>query len=124
MEQLPEQRKKLDAMLFEIENELREIAVRNPKTDDWEVSTADTANPEADTDLLADAAEEADERVSILAELENRYHAIVHALDKIKTGTFGTCEVCTNVIETERLQINPAARTCILHQEEEYRVHL
>lgn len=124
MEQLPELRKKLDAMLFEIENELREIAVRNPKTDDWEVSTAGATHPEADTDLLADAAEEADERVSVLAELENRYHAIVHAIEKINTGTFGTCEVCTSVIEAERLQANPAARTCILHREEEYRLHL
>jgi RNA polymerase-binding transcription factor DksA len=114
---------KLEVLRTEVVASLNEIAVQNHETGDWEVTTG-TMSPESDTDLLADAAEAANERVSTLAELENRYQAIMRAQAKIPAGTYGICEVSGEPIETERLLVNPAARTCMHHMEEEYRIPL
>lgn len=38
---------------------------------------------------------------------------VEHALDKIGSGTFGTCEVCANPIAEARLEAMPAAKFCI-----------
>lgn len=124
MEHIHVLQQKLEHLRTEVEQALTEIAVHNPETDDWEVTTAGAAPQEADSNLLADVAEAADERVSTLAELENQYQGIVRALKKISAGTYGTCEVGGEPIEIERLMVNPAARTCILHREEEYRIPL
>jgi len=39
----------------------------------------------------------------------------IDALEKIKLGTYGICEICGNHIEEERLQANPSARTDKAH---------
>ncbi|MGX3010657.1 RNA polymerase-binding protein DksA [Helicobacter sp. 23-1044] len=38
---------------------------------------------------------------------------INHALDKIKLGTYGICEMCGEAIHKERLEVKPFARFCI-----------
>lgn len=45
--------------------------------------------------------------------LEKKLQDILAALEKIKEGTYGTCENCRQEIDLERLKINPSARTCI-----------
>ena len=52
-------------------------------------------------------------------DLEIRLSNVTRALKKIKdgNGTFGICELSGNPIEKERLDSNPAARTCIAHKE-------
>lgn len=100
-------------------NELKEIAIHHTDTDDWEVRTDDIDQTDADENLRADDVEDADERVATLAELETRYHNIVQALNKIENGSYGICEVCNEQIEPERLDANPAARTCLTHLDEE-----
>lgn len=100
-------------------NELKEIAIHHTDTDDWEVRTDDIDQTDADENLRADDVEDADERVATLAELETRYHNIVRALNKIENGSYGICEVCNEQIEPERLDANPAARTCLTHLDEE-----
>jgi Tfp pilus assembly PilM family ATPase len=40
---------------------------------------------------------------------------VMTALTKIEEGTYGTCEVSGDEIETDRLEANPAARTCKAH---------
>jgi RNA polymerase-binding transcription factor DksA len=74
---------------------------------------------ESDVDMVADVVEDWDERAALVAALESRYNNLTRALHKIGAGTYGTCEVCGNVIEPERLDANPAARTDIAHLEEE-----
>ena len=100
-------------------NELKEIAIHHTDTDDWEVRTDDIDQTDADENLRADDVEDADERVATLAELETRYHNIVRALNKIENGSYGICEVCNEQIEPERLDADPAARTCLTHLDEE-----
>ena len=41
------------------------------------------------------------------------------ALARLEKGTYGSCEVCARVIEEERLEVTPSARTCIEHRERE-----
>ena len=37
------------------------------------------------------------------------------ALEKMEKGTYGICEVCNKPIEEDRLEANPAAKTCKEH---------
>ena len=51
----------------------------------------------------------------VLDELEVRYQNVSLALKKIVDGSFGKCEVDGSPIEEDRLDANPAARTCKTH---------
>lgn len=111
-----------DALLTErtrLITELENLAVHNSETDDWHIKTDEDARDEADENVVADAAEQADTDVSMLAELENQYRHIQIALEKITQGTYGTCEIGGEAIDEARLQILPAARTCRAHMEQE-----
>ena len=81
------------------------------------------------TDLLrasdsGDAADQAfdngsEDVISHLAEIESRELAqIGRALDKLKTGTYGTCEGCQKKIPLERLNALPYSTTCVSCQRE------
>ena len=107
----------LEALYTDIVSELSDIAVHNPVTDDWEVKTPE--NNEADASLQADVAEEADERIAELNALETRYRSITRALAKIANGSYGICEISGEPIETARLAVNPEARTCMTHMDQE-----
>lgn len=104
--------------------ELSSLAVHNPETDDWEIKTDAASLDEADESLVADASEQADNDISMLAELENQYRHINLALKKIEHGTYGICEINGETIDEDRLQANPAARTCREHMNEESQLPL
>lgn len=110
---------KLREQLTEIRGELETIATHNNETDDWEVRTNDIEEEDEDINLQADVAEDADERIAMLVELETRYRTINQALAKIAAGTYGSCELCGADIAIERLEANPAARTCREHRNDE-----
>ena len=65
-------------------------------------------------DASSVAAEQGEVRVlaenlrALLAEVE-------HALAKIDTGTYGTCETCGEAITDARLEAMPATRWCVQH---------
>ncbi len=48
---------------------------------------------------------------TILHRQENEREETIHALGKIKNGTFGICEKSSEPIPLERLRVNPIART-------------
>ena len=109
---------RLEDELGKIHAELSTIAAHNPTTGDWE------AKPEApaetsDENLAADAAEDGMERQGAVAALETRFRNLTRALSKIEDGTYATCELCSDIIEEERLVANPAARTCITDRDRE-----
>ena len=47
--------------------------------------------------------------------LETELHKVQDALFRVKTGSYGTCTVCGNPIDLERLRAYPAAATCTQH---------
>jgi len=96
-ERLEEEKKKLEG----------ELAGLTPK---------DTDNvSEADENVQADIIEEFEGGLAITNSLESRLNDVKIALDKIEEGTFGICEISGEEIEADRLEANPAARTCKTH---------
>ncbi|SRR5260370_451345 len=64
----------------------------------------------------ADAAFDAgsEEMASHFAELEAReLHQILRALHRLKSGAYGSCEVCQKKIPVERLNALPYSTTCV-----------
>jgi len=113
----------LEDELAELKSELQEIGIHNPDVkSDWIERGNDLNQPSADPNEVADRTEEYDERRATVATLETRYNNIRRALNKFEDGTYGICEVCDETIEPERLEANPAARTCLAHVEEESRL--
>ncbi len=112
--------KELEAELAELTRELTSIGIHNPENpSDWIAVPEGVDANQSDTDLLADVVEEWDERAALVATLERRYNDITRALAKITAGTFGTCEICSAPIESDRLEVNPSARTCKAHMNDE-----
>lgn len=112
----------LEAELTKVEGELRTIATQNPANPtDWEATETkmDVASAAADPNEAADKQEEYIENRAITDQLEIRYNNIKRALVKIQEGTYGVCEISGDQIEEDRLEVNPAARTCKEHMEQE-----
>lgn len=103
-----------------VTEELETLGIQNPENSaDWIATPIDTEEGEADENVAADRAEELEERTAVLADLEVRFNATKKALERIAQGTYGVCEICKIEIEPERLEANPAARTCKTHRHEE-----
>jgi RNA polymerase-binding transcription factor DksA len=64
---------------------------------------------------VADKVEDTANNVALVEELEARYKEVLNALEKFEKGTYGVCEHSGEAIPAERLEANPAARTCIAH---------
>lgn len=75
----------------------------------------DVMSPIAEPNEAADKLEEIDERTEEVGTLSARLADVEKALGNIEQGTYGRCEVCDKSIEEERLEANPAARTCVEH---------
>ncbi len=95
--------------------ELRDMGKLNPETGDWEATPEEAAFPEADQNDMADRFENFEARSSMLKTLEPRLNDILKALKRLGRESYGKCEVCKKDIEEDRLEANPAARTCKEH---------
>lgn len=103
-----------------LETELSSIGRRNPENkDDWEAKSGNVEISTADQTDAGDAVEEFETNKSVLDQLEVRYREVEKALKRIEDGSYGVCEISGNPIETERLEANPAARTCIAMKDRE-----
>lgn len=98
-----------------LENELSQLGIQDPKTGDWGASLHNDTEVVSDMNDLGDRDEDFGITANILGELEIRYKDVLHALEKIELGTYGVCEVSGHPIEEDRLEANPAARTCKAH---------
>jgi len=115
-------KRKLEQELAVVDAELKSVGVQNPHNpQDWEATERkmDVMSAAADSNEAADKQEEYIENRAIVDQLEIRYNNIRRALKKIEDGTYGTCEKNNEPIEPERLEVNPAARTCKAHMNEE-----
>jgi DnaK suppressor protein len=110
---------KLEVLKTALFEELSTMATYNAQNDDWEIRFDNDPHNEADEDIISDNAEAAEESIATLALLETRYRNINRALIKVSDGTYGSCELCHQPIEEDRLTANPAARTCKLHLNDE-----
>jgi len=99
-----------------LEAEIKTVGSPDPNNPrDFSATSNDMDIDNADENELADKLEELGDNKGILDSLERQLRDINTALDKIKTGTYGICEISGELIERDRLEANPAARTCIKH---------
>ncbi len=106
---------RLEEEKVRLESELSSVGRRNPSNPaDWEPIPEDTGQ-EADPNDRADKLEGYEANSAILNDLELRYNDVLSALDRIEKGTYGVCEVSGEDIEADRLNADPAAKTCKAH---------
>lgn len=109
---------KLEEELKILEGELSSVGRKNPDNPkDWEAEVKGLTPDMAEESEVADYMEEMEGNTAILKQLEIRYNEVKNALEKIEKGKYGTCEISGEPIEEERLEANPAARTCIKHKD-------
>ncbi len=92
-------------------------AIAQPSSEDphvWEAIQNDTTM-EADPNDQADHLDEYQENRAVVEVLNPQYKEVLSALDRIEQGTYGTCSVCGNEIEEDRLEADPSASTCKVH---------
>lgn len=75
---------------------------------------------EEDNSIDADVAEQVDhERVSaVRREMARSIINIKKTLSRIKIGSYGLCERCGKMIDTDRLAIKPTAEYCVVCENE------
>lgn len=101
----------------ELLEELNSIGKLDPETGDWEAVPEKMSEPESDQNDMADRFEDFEERSSTVTVLEKRLANVEESLKRLKEKSFGKCEVCKTEIEKDRLEANPAAKTCKKHLE-------
>ncbi len=108
-------KEKLEKEQKKVEEELQKVGRKNPDNpSDWE-ATPESTEDSADENVVADHIEDYEGNNAIVNTLETRLKDIRSGLDKIKHNVYGTCQVCGKEIEQDRLEVNPAARTCKEH---------
>ena|SRR3989338_1209467 len=113
-EQLEELRGALEAEKDSVEEELSSYGRVQSDTGDWQGKSS-SEGEEPDPIDVADNIEELATNVPLVEELEKRHKEIEDALEKMGDGSYGKCEMCDDQIPYDRLEANPAARTCIAH---------
>jgi RNA polymerase-binding transcription factor DksA len=110
---------RLNSELVELEKQLETVGRKNPSNpSDWEaVEGGESDVDNAEDGDVAEAIESLDNNSAILDQLEPKLNEVKLALEKIDNGSFGKCEICGNEIEDERLEVNPAAKTCKSHMD-------
>lgn len=115
-----ELKQKLTEEKTRLEAELNDLGVQDKSVpEDWVATPDEPITTEADPNEVADRSEEWTERRGEMSLLETRYNNVLRALRKMEDGTYGVCEVSGAAIEADRLEANPAARTCKAHLDEE-----
>jgi len=100
-EKLLERKEELLKILENLQNEFREISSCDIKED-------------AD---FASCSTNSDSNFYLYNQQKNELLEIEEALEKIKTGKYGICEMCEEPINPERLLIKPFAKYCITCRE-------
>lgn len=100
-----------------LEGELSKIAIKDPNNpNNWDATSGvQDGSPEADENVAADSIEDYEENIAITNSLEGRLQDVARAIDKLENNTYGKCEICGKDIEADRLEANPASRTCKTH---------
>lgn len=112
-------KERLEKEKTELEKSLGEIGRINPKNkDDWEVAPVAERSRVDSRDEVADWLETMDEREEEEITLEQRLNSVKGALQRIAENKYGICTISGEEIEEDRLEANPAAKTCKKHREE------
>jgi len=95
--------------------QVRDIGVLNPETNEWEAIPESLTSIETDKNEMADRFEDFEERSSVIKVLESRLNKVLDTLKEIDKKTFGVCEICGKNIKMDRMEAYPSAKTCKEH---------
>jgi RNA polymerase-binding transcription factor DksA len=102
------------------ESELKSLGHLDPSVEGvWDATPGEIDDTATEPDELADRIEDLEGNEGQLREIETHWRNIKRALGKVEDGSFGICEVNGEMIEEHRLEVNPSARTCKAHMEDE-----
>jgi len=117
-EQIEDFKARLEKERDILTTELASLGKRNPTNPaDWEPAPQGDVFG-ADRNDNADIIEELHENNAAINDLEVRLVSVNEALVRINEGTYGVCQVSGEDIELDRLNANPAAKTCMEHMSE------
>lgn len=106
----------LEAEKTRIDKELKKITSKvGPGEGNIDAIQIETGEDTGDREDVAEAIETYEDNESVVVSLRTELNEINRALDKITAGTYGVCEINGEPIEQERLEADPAARTCKEH---------
>jgi DnaK suppressor protein len=102
--------KNLQDQKIESQNRIKELESSDPFNLETQKSvTFDRSSPDDEAQI-----NEMHERISAqILTLRNQIVRIDSAVERIGNGTYGTCEVCGQPIESTRLSIMPLASLCL-----------
>ena len=109
-ETVEELKKKLTEEKSRLEKELELIAKPTGTPGDYE---AKFENIGSESDENATEVQAYTNTLALEKDLEKQLKATNDALGKMKNGTYGQCENCEGEIREERLEVYPAARSCM-----------
>jgi len=99
-----------------LEDELKSVGINDPENPgDWKATSGEIETDSADDNEVADKFEELEENEMIINQLEPQLNEVIAALVRIEQDKYGLCSVCSAVIEKQRLEANPSAKTCVKH---------
>jgi RNA polymerase-binding transcription factor DksA len=111
---------KLEDEKAKLTAELSSFAVPDKDTPgDWDAIRETDPGTTGVSDEVANELEDMNERKATEGPLEGLLAKVELALQKIKDGKYGVCEIGGEAIESDRLEANPSARTCKTHMEQE-----
>lgn len=106
--ELEEIKKELLKRKRELESRLKEFA---EKTDgEYQARFQDYGTRD---DEMADEVSAFSDRLSLGTNLDDSLKQVDYALEKIKQGTYGLCDICKKPINKKRLRAFPAATVCL-----------
>ncbi len=101
--------------LFEVRSELLATGITEESEEE------SLSDPSSNAQHPANVGTETFDRerdLSILEQVEAELVDVERALARLDEGTYGICEVCGKPVEEARLEVLPAARFCIQHQQD------
>ncbi len=101
-------RRRLHALLADLESSRGTFAHEPGTTDAGELSHVDQHPAEAASELTEQERDEA-----LLAVVDDQTVQVRAALDRIEDGTYGTCVDCGTPLPDERLEVRPEASRCV-----------
>lgn len=116
--QLSQLKQRLEAERQQLRNDIRDELLRTDAEQYGELAgqVHDSAE-ESVADLLSDL------NTAMLGHSIKALREVEAAQERMKEGWYGRCEECQEEIPYERLDAYPAARRCLLHQEQYEKNH-
>ncbi len=117
-EQLTSLKQRLESERQQLRNDIRDELLRTDEEQYAELAgqVHDSAE-ESVADLLSDL------NTAMLGQSIKALREVEAAQERMKEGWYGRCEECQEEIPYERLDAYPAARRCMLHQEQYEKSH-